>query len=83
MHELRSHGTVGSAAARGGRRVGVSPPTDTGDQEGTTGIKNAITDRDLERLELVSASNGLLDKEERLKIQEKVKTILEKINSHL
>lgn len=39
--------------------------------------------RDLERLELVSASNGLLDKEERLKIQEKVKTILEKINSHL
>lgn len=39
--------------------------------------------RELERMQLVSASNGLLDKEERLKIQEKVKTILEKINSHL
>lgn len=39
--------------------------------------------RELERTLLVSASNGLLDKEERLKIQEKVKTILEKINSHL
>ena len=38
---------------------------------------------ELERMQLVSASNGLLDKEERLKIQEKVKTILEKINSHL
>ena len=39
--------------------------------------------RDVDRLLLTSASNGLLDKEERLKIQEKVKAILEKINSHL
>jgi predicted nucleic acid-binding Zn-ribbon protein len=38
---------------------------------------------ELERMQFESASNGLLDKEERLKIQEKVKTILEKINSHL
>lgn len=39
--------------------------------------------RELEKMQLVSASNGLLDKEERLKIQEKVKSMLEKINSHL
>lgn len=39
--------------------------------------------REVERTLLVSTSNGLLDKEERLKIQEKVKAILEKINSHL
>jgi predicted nucleic acid-binding Zn-ribbon protein len=39
--------------------------------------------RDLDRMLLASASNGLLDKEEKLRIQEKVKAVLEKINSHL
>ena len=32
---------------------------------------------------LTSASNGILNKEERVMLQEKVKAILEKINSHL
>jgi hypothetical protein len=39
--------------------------------------------RDLDKMLLSSASNGFLDKEERLRLQEKVKAILEKINSHL
>jgi hypothetical protein len=39
--------------------------------------------RELDKMLLTSASNGLLDKEERIRLQEKVKTILEKINSHL
>lgn len=39
--------------------------------------------RELDKVLLTSASNGLLDKEERLRLQEKVKAILEKINSHL
>lgn len=39
--------------------------------------------REVDRMLLASASNGLLDKEERLRLQEKVKAILEKINSHL
>jgi len=39
--------------------------------------------RELDSMLLSSASNGLLDKEERIKLQEKVKAILERINSHL
>jgi len=39
--------------------------------------------RELDRLTLASASNGMLDKEERLRLQERVKAILDKINSHL
>ena len=39
--------------------------------------------REVDKMLLTSASNGLLDKEERLRLQEKVKAILEKINSHL
>lgn len=39
--------------------------------------------REIDKMILASASNGLLDKEERLRLQEKVKAILEKINSHL
>jgi predicted nucleic acid-binding Zn-ribbon protein len=38
---------------------------------------------DLDRLLLASSSNGLLDKEEKLRLQERVKMILEKINAHL
>ena len=39
--------------------------------------------RELDKMTLASASNGLLDKEERLRLQERVKAILDKINSHL
>ena len=39
--------------------------------------------RDLDKMVLTTASNGVLDKEERMRLQEKVKAILEKINSHL
>jgi uncharacterized protein involved in exopolysaccharide biosynthesis len=39
--------------------------------------------REMDSMMLTSASNGLLDKEERQKLQEKVKMMLEKINSHL
>ena len=39
--------------------------------------------RELDKSLLASASTGLLDKEERIRLQEKVKAMLEKINSHL
>ncbi|HTX18171.1 MAG TPA: hypothetical protein VMG34_05865 [Bacteroidota bacterium] len=39
--------------------------------------------RELDRITLASASNGMLDKEERVRLQERVKAILDKINSHL
>ena len=39
--------------------------------------------RELDKSMLASASSGLLDKEERVKLQEKVKAMLDKINSHL
>jgi len=39
--------------------------------------------RELDKMLLTSTSNGLLDKEERLRLQEKVRSILDKINSHL
>ena len=39
--------------------------------------------QDLEKALLSTASNGLLDKGERVRLQEKIKTILDKINSHL
>ena len=39
--------------------------------------------RDLDKMLLASASGTLLDKDERARLQEKVKSVLEKINSHL
>lgn len=39
--------------------------------------------KELDGVILASASNGLLDKEERLRLQERIRIILEKINSHL
>ena len=39
--------------------------------------------REMDGMLIASASNGVLDKEERIKLQEKVKAILERINSHL